>query len=190
MSPWKTLSSAEGEGDVGVGSAGLDLASRGRDAVVPDDGRAVRVGRGLDELAAGKGVAKGVAKVVPDLGVVEAVGEDGLRRAVVEAVGHARDLEGLAAGDGVLDELLAVLGLGVDAPGVGDAGADGPEVDGGVAVVEDAGATYSSGEGSGQGEAGGGDVEELDHFEGGDGWVVLVVDIRVLLRWCYCNSLL
>lgn len=105
--------SAKGQGDVLSRGANLDLAASGRDASRPNNSRAAGIGTGLDQLAAGEGITKDIAEVIPDLVAVEGVGKDGLGLAGVEAVLGLGDLEGLATGDGVLDERLRVgAGLG------------------------------------------------------------------------------
>lgn len=135
-----TTLSAKGQSDVLSGCAHLDLASSRRDTSGPGDSRAGGVSAGLDELAASKGVAEDIAEVIPDLVVIEAVGEDGLGLAGVEAVLGLGDLEGLASRDGVLDEGLRVGSrLGRQGVHAGDVAAHGPEVDGVGAFVHNAG---------------------------------------------------
>lgn len=100
------LRSAQRQGDVLARSADLDLASAGRRAAAPDDGRARGLGARDDDLAAGQRIAKHAAQVVPHLAAVEVVGKVELRLAREEAVRVARDLEGATARHRVARELL------------------------------------------------------------------------------------
>ncbi len=152
--------------------ADVGVAAARRHAIVPLDGGAGAVVAGEAELVAGKGVAKDVAEVVPDVGLDEAVGKVGLGLAGVEAVAVARDLEGAAARLGVDGKGLGVaLALAERVP-VGDVLADGPERHLKVALVVDLGEALGRG-GRGEARGDGEDAELLEHFESVCGWMVV-----------------
>lgn len=139
--------SAEGEGNILARRAHLDLAARRRHTRGPDDGRASRLRTRDHNLLAGERIPKDVAQVVPDVVAVQAVGEDGLGRARVEAVGGDRHLERLAARHGVLDEGLRVGAVLGNLEGALDRRADGPDVHVTGALVGDFGEADGGGQG-------------------------------------------
>lgn len=129
------LARAEGQGDIGPVLARLHLAARRRSTLGPDDGRARSVGAALHQFEARERIAKDAAEVVPDLFVLEAVGEDDLGLARVQAVGVVGDLEGAAACLVVPGELLRVELARVQRVRGRHLGADGPDRHGEAAAV-------------------------------------------------------
>lgn len=114
----------------------LHLTSRRRFPKRPRNSLTIRI-TGLHLHPATKEpIPKNITQVIPDLCAVEVVAEDGLRDVgLKEAARDGGDLEGDAAGDGVAAKGLAVGGVFADGDLGADSGADGPEVDGGVALV-------------------------------------------------------
>lgn len=124
----------------------LDLTPRRRFPIRPRNRLTRRITRLDLHSASPEAIAKHITEVVPDLGAVEVVAEDGLRDVrLEEAALDGRDLEGNAAGDGVAPERLAVGGVFADFDLGPDLRADGPEVDGGVALVGYDGAADAAG---------------------------------------------
>lgn len=114
---------------------------------------------------AGEGVAEDIAQVVPDVVAVQAVREDGLRGAGVQAVGRGGDLDRLSAGGCVHDELLAVDAVGGQSVWAVHCAANGPECDGVGALVDHLCAANCGGD-LGEASGDGDDAELAVHFEG------------------------
>lgn len=148
---------------VRVARAALDLAPRNLRPVLPNDAVAVLVGRHDRDLVALERRAEDIREVVEHPVRVERVGEVGLRRAVVQAVLDRGDLDGEATGDGVAHEVVLIRLAPVKLADVLDIGADGPDVDGEVAVVVNVGLAGRCG---GHSEGGNGSGGEGTHVGG------------------------
>lgn len=96
-----TLFGAEGQSDVRVGLAVLDLAATRRDTVGPADLGAG--GQGWDHLerVAGESVTEDIRQIIPDSAAVQSVGKVGLGTAVVQAILGGGDLQGDASRGGI-----------------------------------------------------------------------------------------
>lgn len=80
-------------------------------------------------------IPKHIRKIIPDLVALDIVREDRLRRAGVQSIARGADLDRDAAGPGVATEGLRVSGVWEDCCFGADGAADGPDVDGDLAVV-------------------------------------------------------
>lgn len=130
------MSRAKGQFQIRARNAILDLTSRRRFARSPGNALTRRVGRFDRQGAAGEAIAKQIAHVVPDLISVEIIRKDGLADVWFEdAVFHGRDFECDPARRGVAVEHFAVGSVFGELVGGPDGAADGPEVDGLVALV-------------------------------------------------------
>lgn len=134
----QAMSSTECQLQISVGLAIFHLTAHRRLSRPPRDALAARVRRRDLHRAARESIAKDVAHVVPDLVGVEVVCEDGLADIGFEdAVFDRADLQRNAAGDGIATEGLAVGSVFGNGVLGADAAADGPQVDGLVALVCD-----------------------------------------------------
>lgn len=127
-----------------------DLTSTRRNTVRELNLRTRGIARLHRQCASGKSVSKHVAQIVPDAGTIEVVCEDGLADVRLEdAIVLGGYLEGDAATNGIAAEHLAVGLVFLEDDFGPDCGADGPEVDGGVALVCDDCATGLGGDDEG-----------------------------------------
>ena len=152
---------AQVQRNIRVGLAVPGLASTGRDTVTPADVGTGSVGGKDVQSVAGEGITEDIGHVVPDGVAVQGVGEVGLGTAVIQTVLAGGNLQRDATGGGIVVQQLRIHALGLDGDLRANRAANGPQVDGEVAVIHHAGLADSANQrsqGGNRGDNGSGEM--------------------------------